>query len=168
LRLNEAPEIDTLQHATASSIASQLKDDNDYNSCVDWTVAAASAGCNAEYDPDICGNFEPLAVDGLKKPTAKATNDNVYKDNELFQDNTAEENAEEDMEYYHVNNTGRRGRSSSIGGSPRPDTAGMSAAKAQEAIKEWRVLRKAHTDKMQRELGCYLVPMPPRKLNTLV
>jgi hypothetical protein len=34
---------------------------------------------------------------------------------------------------------------------PRPDTAGMSAAKAQEAIKEWRVLRKAHTDKMQRE-----------------
>ncbi len=27
----------------------------------------------------------------------------------------------------------------------------MSAAKAQEAIKEWRVLRKAHTDKMQRE-----------------
>jgi hypothetical protein len=27
----------------------------------------------------------------------------------------------------------------------------MSAAEAQEAIKEWRVLRKAHTDKMQRE-----------------
>jgi hypothetical protein len=27
----------------------------------------------------------------------------------------------------------------------------MSAADAQEAIKEWRVLRKAHTDKMQRE-----------------
>jgi hypothetical protein len=27
----------------------------------------------------------------------------------------------------------------------------MSAAKAQEAIKEWRVLCKAHTDKMQRE-----------------
>jgi hypothetical protein len=33
-RLKEAPEIDTLQHATASSIASQLKDNNDYNSCV--------------------------------------------------------------------------------------------------------------------------------------
>jgi hypothetical protein len=27
----------------------------------------------------------------------------------------------------------------------------MRAAKAQIAIKEWRVLRKAHTDKMQRE-----------------
>jgi hypothetical protein len=27
----------------------------------------------------------------------------------------------------------------------------MSAAKAQEAIKEWRVLHKAHTDKMKRE-----------------
>jgi hypothetical protein len=61
LRLNEAPEIDTLQHATASSITFQLKDNNDYNSCVEWAVAAASAGCNAEYDSDIDGNFEPLA-----------------------------------------------------------------------------------------------------------
>ncbi len=51
--LKEAPEIDMLQHATASSIASQLKDDYDYNSCVEWAVAAASAGCNAEYDSDI-------------------------------------------------------------------------------------------------------------------
>ncbi len=100
MQLKEAPEIATLQHATASSIASQLNDDNDYNSCVDWAVAAASAGCNAEYDSDIDGNFEPPAVDGLKKPAAKATNDNVYKDNELFQDNTAEENADKDMEYY--------------------------------------------------------------------
>jgi hypothetical protein len=46
-RLKEPPEIDTMQHATASSIASQLKDNNDYNFCVDWAVAAASAGCNA-------------------------------------------------------------------------------------------------------------------------
>jgi hypothetical protein len=114
-------------------------------------VAAASAGCIAEYDLDVDGNFEPLAVNGLKKPAAKATNDDVYKEDELFQDNTAEENAEEDMEYYCVNHTGRRGRSLSSGGPSRPDTAGMSAAKAQEAIKEWRVLRKAHTDKIQRE-----------------
>ncbi len=114
-------------------------------------MAAASAGCNAECDSDIDGNFEPLAVDGLQKPSAKATNDNVYKDNELFQDDTTKENAEEDMEYYHVNSTGRRGHSLSSGGPPRPDTAGLSAAKAQEAIKEWRVLCKAHTDKMQRE-----------------
>ena len=150
-QLKEAPEIDTVQHATASSIASQLKDNNDYNSCVKWAVAAASAGCNAEYDLDIDGNFEPLAVDGLKKPAAKATNDDVYEDDELFQDDTAEDNLEEDMEYYRVNSTGRRGHSLSSGGSPRPDTSGMSAAKAQIATKEWRVLCKAHTDKMQRE-----------------
>ena len=110
-RLKEAPEIDKLQHATATSKTSQLQDDNDYNSCVEWAVAAASAGCNAEYDLDIDGNFEPLAVDGLKKPAAKATNDDVYKDDDLFQDDTAEENVEEDMEYYCVNSTGRRGRS---------------------------------------------------------
>jgi hypothetical protein len=55
------------------------------------------------------------------------------------------------MEYYRVNCTGRLGRSLSSGGPPRPDTSGMSAAKAQIAIKEWRVLHKAHTDKMQRE-----------------
>jgi hypothetical protein len=132
--LKEAPEIDTLQHATASSIASQLKDANDYKSCVKWAVAAASAGCNAEYDSDIYGNFEPLAVDWLKKPAAKATNDDVYKDNELFQDDTAEENAEEVMEYYCVNSTGRQGHSLSSGGPPRLETSGMSAAKAQTAI----------------------------------
>jgi hypothetical protein len=69
----------------------------------------------------------------------------------LFQDDTAEDTAEEDMEYYCVNSTGRWGRSLSSGGPPRPDTSGMSAAEAQEAIEVWRVLHKAHTDKMQRE-----------------
>ncbi len=152
LRLKKAPEIDTLQHATASSIASQLKSNDDYNSCVEWAVAAASVGCNAECDTDIDGNFEPLAADGLKKPAAKATDDDVYKDDELFQDDTPEDNADEDMEYYRVNSTGRQGRSFSSGGPPRrPDTSGMSAAGAQIAIKEWRILHKAHTDKMQRE-----------------
>ncbi len=150
-RLKEAPEIDTLQHATASSIASQLKDDDDYNLCVEWAVAAASAGCNAECDSYGEGNFEPLAADGLNKPAAKATNDNIYKDTELFQDDTPDDNAEEDMEYYRVNSKGRRRCSLSSGEPLRPDTSGMSAAKAQEAIKEWRVLRKAHTGKMQRE-----------------
>jgi hypothetical protein len=135
-QLKEATEIDTLQHATASSIASQLKDDDDYNSCVEWAVAAASAGCNAECDSDIEGNFEPLAADGLKKPAAKATNDNVYvyEDNELFQDDTPEDNVEENMENYCVNSTGRQRHSPLSGGPPRPDTSGMSAAKAQEAI----------------------------------
>ncbi len=97
--LKKAPEVDTLQHATASSIASQLKDNDDHNSCVEQAVAAASAGCNAECDSDIEGNFEPLAADGLRKPAAKATNDDVYKDNQLFQDDTPEDNVEEDMEY---------------------------------------------------------------------
>ncbi len=151
LLLEEAPEIDTLLHATTSSIASQLKDDNDYNSCVEWAVAAASAGCDAECDSYTECNFEPLAADRLKKPAAKATNDNVYEDDELFQDDTPEDNVEEDMEYHHVNSKGRWGCSLSSGGPPRPDTSGMSAAKAQKAIKEWRVLCKANTDKMQRE-----------------
>jgi hypothetical protein len=121
LWLKDAPQIDMLQHATASSIASQLKDNDDYNSCEEWTVAAASAGCNAEYDSDIEGDFEHLEADGLKKPAAKATGEDVYKDND--KDDTAEDNVEEDMEYYCVNSTGRRGRSLSSGGPPRPDTS---------------------------------------------
>ncbi len=149
--LKEAPEIDKLQHATASSITSQLKDDDDYNSCVDWAVAVASAGGNAGYDSDIDVNFEPIAVDGMKKPAAKGTNDNVYEDNELFQDDTPEDNAEDALQYYCVERPGRRGRSLLSGGPPRPDTSGMSAAKAQEAIKEWRVLHKAYTDMVKRE-----------------
>jgi hypothetical protein len=100
---------------------------------------------------DIQGNFEPLAADRLKKPVANTTNDDVYEDDELFQDDTAEDNVEEDMEYYRVNSTGRWGQSLSSDGSLRPDTSGMSAAKAQEAIKVWRALCKAHMDKMQRE-----------------
>jgi hypothetical protein len=114
-------------------------------------VAAASAGYNAEYDSDIEANFEPLAADRLKKPAAKATNDNVYEDNELFQDDTPEDNVEDDMEFYRINSTGRREHSLSSDGPPRPDTSRMGAAEAQEAIKEWRVLPKAHTDKMQKE-----------------
>jgi hypothetical protein len=150
-RLKEAPEIDKLQHATATSITSQLQDDNDYNSCVDWAVAVASAGGNAGYDSDIDVDFKPIAEDGMKKPAAKGTNDEVYEDNELFQDDTPEDNAKDDLEYYHVESTGRRGRSLSSGGPPRPDTSGMSAAEADETIKEWRVLRKAYIDKVQRE-----------------
>jgi hypothetical protein len=149
--LKEAQEIDKLQHATASSITSQLKDDDNYNSCVDWAVAVASAGGNAGYDSDIDVDFEPIAVDGMKKPAAKGTNDNVYEDNELFQDDTLEDNAKDELEYYHLESTGRWGHSLLSGGPPRPDTSGMSAAKAMEAIKEWRVLCKAYTDKVQRE-----------------
>ncbi len=69
----------------------------------------------------------------------------------MFQDDTKEDDGEEDMEYYCVNRTGRQGHSLSSGGPPRPDTSRMSAAKAQIAIKEWRVHRKAHSDKTQRE-----------------
>jgi hypothetical protein len=55
------------------------------------------------------------------------------------------------MAYYCVTTTGRWGRSLLIGGPLRPETSGMTAAKAQVAIKEWRVLQKAHMDKVQRE-----------------
>jgi hypothetical protein len=55
------------------------------------------------------------------------------------------------MAYYCVNTTGRREHSLSTGRPPRPATSEMTTAKAQEIIKEWRVCRKAHTDKMQRK-----------------
>jgi hypothetical protein len=81
LRLKDAPEIEMLQYAAKSSIASQLKNNDDYNSCVDWAVAAASAGGDVGYDSDIEGNIKHLETDRLKKPAAKATNEDVYKDN---------------------------------------------------------------------------------------
>ncbi len=58
---------------------------------------------------------------------------------------------EEDLAYYCLNTTGKRGHSLSTGGPPRPNTSRMTTAKAQEVIKELRVLLKAHTHKMQRE-----------------
>ncbi len=87
----------------------------------------------------------------MKKLAAKGTNDKVYEDDELFQDDTPEDNAKDDLEYYRVESTGRWGHSLSSGGPPRLDTSGISAAEADETIKEWRVLRKAYTDKAQRE-----------------
>jgi hypothetical protein len=92
----------------------------------------------------------------------------VYKDDKLFQDDTTEDNVGEGMAYYCVNTTERRGHSLSTGESPRPDTSGMTVAKAQEVIQEWRVLHKEHTDKMQREhRRLYLDQMHPLKMNTL-
>jgi hypothetical protein len=75
----------------------------------------------------------------------------VYEDNQLFQDDFPKDNAKDDLEYYCVESTGRRGRPLSSGGPPRLDTSGMSAAKANMTIKEWRVLCKAYTDKVHRE-----------------
>ncbi len=114
-------------------------------------MAVASAGGNAGYDSDIDVDFEPMAEDGMKKPAAKGTNDEVYEDDELFHDDTLEDNAEDDLEYYCVESTGRRGHYLLSGGPPMSDTSGMSADKADETIKEWRVLCKAYTDKVQRE-----------------
>ncbi len=193
LQLKDPPEIKTLNHATTSSTASQLKDD-DYNSCVEWAVAAASADDDGEYDSDIEGDFEHLDSDRFMKPAAKSNkgiggvlsnttvafkilkrfmarhqklsslkpvrvpliappkeDEDVYKDDKLFQDDTTEVNLEEDKAFYCVNTTGRRGCSLSTDGPPRPDTSGMTTAKAQEVINKWRVLRKVRTDKMQRE-----------------
>jgi hypothetical protein len=58
-QLKDPPEIKMLQHATTSSTASQLKED-DYNSCVEWAVAAASADGDVKYDSDIKGNLSTL------------------------------------------------------------------------------------------------------------
>jgi hypothetical protein len=181
----------TLQHATTLSTASQLKDD-DYNSCVEWTVAATSA--DGEYDSDIKGDSGHHDSDVLQKSASKSNmgiggafsstkeafrilkrimarheilsslksvcvplstlakdDEDDYKDNKLFQDDTTEENLEEDMAYYQVNTTVRQRRTLSNDGPPRPDSSGMTEAKAQELIREWRVFCKAHTDKMQRE-----------------
>jgi hypothetical protein len=66
LQLKGPPEIEMLQHATALSTASQLKDDDDYNSCVEWAVAAACNDGDVEYDSDIEGNFEHLDFDRFK------------------------------------------------------------------------------------------------------
>ncbi len=60
----------------------------------------------------------------------------MYEDDVLFQDDTPEDNAEDYLEYYRVASTGRRGHSLLSGGPPRPDTSGMSAAKADETIRE--------------------------------
>jgi hypothetical protein len=43
--------------------------------------------------------------------TPTKEDEDVYKDDELFQDDTTEDNVEEDMAYYCVNTTGRGGRS---------------------------------------------------------
>ncbi len=71
LQLNDPPEIETWQHVTTLSTASQLKD-SDYNSCVEWALAAASADGDVEYDSDIKGDSEHLDSDGFKKPAAKS------------------------------------------------------------------------------------------------
>ncbi len=47
-------------------------------------MAAASADGDVEYDLYIEGKFEHLDLDGLKKPVAKSTDEDVYKDNESF------------------------------------------------------------------------------------
>jgi hypothetical protein len=149
MQLKDHPEINMLQDATTLSTASQLKD-NDYNSCVEWAVADASADGDGEYDSDIEGDFKHLDSDGFKKPAAKSNkriggvfspttstttvafrilkrfmarheilsslkpvcvslinptkeDEDDYKDDKLFQDDTAEDNLEEDMAYYCVN-----------------------------------------------------------------
>jgi hypothetical protein len=69
-QLKDPPEIKTLQHATTLSTASQLKG-NDYNSCVEWAVAAASADGDVKCS-DIEGNFKHVDSDRFKKPAAKS------------------------------------------------------------------------------------------------
>ena len=76
--------------------------------------------------------------------------DDDYYDDELYQDDP-EDNYEEDMTYYRVCNTGKKGCPLSAGGVPPPDLSGMTQAKAKETMRQWRVVRKAYTDKKERE-----------------
>ena len=85
----------------------------------------------------------------LSTPTKEDKDDDYYND-ELFQDDQ-EDNLEEDMTYYQVCNTGEKGCPLSAGGVPKPDTSGMTQAKAKVSISQRRVQHKAHTDKMERE-----------------
>jgi hypothetical protein len=55
------------------------------------------------------------------------------------------------MTCYQVCNTWKRGQPLSADGVPKPDTSGMTEAKAKVAISQWRVQRNAYTDKKERE-----------------
>ena len=76
--------------------------------------------------------------------------DDDYYDNELYQDDP-EDNYEEDMTYYRVCNTGEKGCPLSARGVPPPDLSGMTQAEAKETMGQWRVERKAYTDKKEWE-----------------
>ncbi len=57
---------------------------------------------------EILSSLKPVCAP-LFTPTKD--DEDVYEDNELFQDDTTEDNAMEDMVYYHVITTGRWGHS---------------------------------------------------------
>jgi hypothetical protein len=78
-------------------------------------------------------SLKPVCVPFI---TPTKEDEDEYKEDKLFQDDTTEEILEEDMAYYRVNTTGRRGHFLSTGGPPRPDTSGMTTAEAQEVIKK--------------------------------
>ena len=79
---------------------------------------------------------------------AKADDD--YYDDELYQDDP-EDNYEENMTYHQVCNTGKKGCPLSAGGVPQPDLSRMTEVEAKETMCQWRVERKAFTDKKERK-----------------
>jgi hypothetical protein len=84
-------------------------------------------------------------------PTKEVTG--AQYDHEIFEDDVEEE----DLSYYRSSTQGKRGCKLSEGGPPKPDMTNMTAAEADIALVEWRIIRKAHTDKkqcvMRMELG---------------
>ena len=93
-------------------------------------------------------SLKPICVP-LSTPTKEGVDDDYHND-ELFRDDP-EDNLEEDMTYYGVCNTGKRGCPLSAGGVPKSDTSGMTQAKAKVAISQWRAQRKVHTEKTEWE-----------------
>jgi hypothetical protein len=75
-------------------------------------------------------------------------------DHELVFEDDVEE---EDLSYYRSSTQGKRGSKLSEGGPLKPDTTNMTAAEADIALVEWRIIRMAYTDKkqcvMRMELG---------------
>ncbi len=57
-------------------------------------------------------------------------------DHKLFADDVEEE----DLSYYCSSTQGKRGCKLSEGGPPKPDTANMTAAEADIALAEWRII----------------------------
>ncbi len=67
-------------------------------------------------------------------------------DEDIFED----DEEEGDLTYFRSTTQGKRGRRLIDGGPPRPDTSGMTDEAAKMTLQQWRVNRKAHTDKQER------------------
>ncbi len=92
-------------------------------------------------DDDSDNNRKPA----VKSPRKGGSNEEQY-DDDIFED----DEEEGDLTYFRSTTQGKRGRRLLDGGPPRPDTSGMTDEAAKMTLQQWRVNRKAHTDKQER------------------